>query len=62
MAAESGHLHVPKGAFVPEVYYNIQVAQSVTISNEDMKCDIITAWLIGSTKVKTIVVSLFFVL
>ena len=27
------------GAFVPEVYYNVQVAQTVTISNEDKKYD-----------------------
>ena len=27
------------GAFVPAVYYNVQVAQSVTISNEDKKYD-----------------------
>ena len=32
-----------KGAFVPDVYYNVQVAQSVTISNEDKKYDFYVA-------------------
>ena len=33
------------GAFVPAVYYNVQVAQSVTISNEDKKYDFCVAVL-----------------
>ena len=33
------------GAFVPLMYYNVQVAQSVTISNEDKKYDFCVAQL-----------------
>ena len=32
-----------KGAFVPAVCYNVQVAQTVTISNEDKKYDFYVA-------------------